>query len=427
MVILLATKISINFLLTFKIYINYENKKGVMSTFWSHQALKRMRQRNRRDDYRERRDDYGEGLERATEEAKEEFKEAIPKFAQDVKNIEAALDNNTGENFAVLHVQLDSIQDQAYIYHDSAYRFDDDKTLTMADILNKGLAEGETPFTPESLNRLSDGLYIAAINQKLFELKDHPRVGGLKNLNKFIESNTPSDVNLQSLSISDRDYSKGYSPTEKYTATYTYDPSLGEILGLSEADFSNIVLTEYNISIATIIEARQTGNRPNFEHNSEHYSAIKLDALINSSSEIMADLDPDLSQEEHRQLLLADYSLSDEVLEEWKQTGGINDINNTLAVWNKKSFECDNTDDFNKAAYDNARRYRYIKAIADRIGLDIKMENKDSIIEAGVDFDALKSFNERHTQLIESANGGMLTKFSRLLGSPNGCTGQALD
>lgn len=297
----------------------------------------------------------------------------------------------------------------------------------MADILNKGLAEGETLFTPEFLNGLSDDLYIAAINQELLKLQDQPRVGGLNGLNQFIESYSPSDDNLKSLSIRDRDYSKGYQQSEQYSAGYTYDPRLGEALGLSETEFYNIALAEYAVSIATIIEAKHTGNRLDFEKNSEHYSAIKLDTLIESSSEIMSDLDPDLSQEEHRQLLLADYSLSDEALEKWKETGAINDINNTLAVWNKKSFECDHKDDFNRAAHNNESNYRSIRYMAKNIGLDIKIENKDAIIASGVDFDALERFNERHTQLTESAKGGILTSVSRLFGSPTGCEGHSFN
>ena len=75
------------------------------------------------------------------------------------------------------------------------------------------------------------------------------------------------------------------------------------------------------------------------------------------------------------------------------------------------------------AAADNKQTYGYIKRIAEGIGLDIKMANEDSIVEAGVNFEALKEFNSRHTQLAESSDGGALKMISRALGAPSGCEG----
>lgn len=74
-----------------------------MSTFIQQQILRNL-YRQRENNLTNMENSYGRNKEsrelrreRATEEAKETFKKAIPELAQDVKDIEAALNNNTGE------------------------------------------------------------------------------------------------------------------------------------------------------------------------------------------------------------------------------------------------------------------------------------------------------------------------------------------
>jgi hypothetical protein len=367
----------------------------------------RRRSNNRRDEYRARQ-----------EEAKQRFEEETPEQISQIKDIESSLSNNSEHNATSDFHELQKIYKSVIHNHNAV---NGDSNLSLAEILNKGLTEGAPPFTEERLDTLRNTLYSKAITQQFSSLEGTPVIGGLKQLDNFARSTQPSDPNLRDLFFQNRQ--NGYADRVLYHTYGDHDPNLETALGITPEQFYTTVIAEQDVAIREMVSALEQNNFYKIEHASKYYHVNKLERLIEESAEAMNYIDPEISVEDHRQGILAKYELFDEKLAQLKNDGAVSDINRSLNRWNKTSFEYDNKAYFNMAAADNKQTYGYIKRIAEGIDLDIKMANEDSIVEAGVNFEALKEFNSRHTQLAESSDGGALKMISRALGAPSGCEG----
>lgn len=359
----------------------------------------------------------GSGYDWATSQ-ENVFAQSSERYVKLIEDIEAGNLDLNFESTESLGAQLFRMQDD---FRDIAAieRKIDKKP---SDIMNDNLPEGSVPMTEERINNAQEVFSGLATQIVVRNAVDNPEYGGLQDAVNVLSRSfiAPSlDLTEDSRVHADLNSVSSFPGYVRIPSNET----LG-IMGITLEEYQQTVNAEYMIGRDIYKSAANDHLEKILNLEQEFYTkdVATLDSLIQAMALIDERIDPDRSLDSESDRLDAarqriygeELNISQEQMDAWKMEKTVQSINRTLTSWNERVFECSSAKDFGKAADDNEMTYGNIRNWANSVGLDIEEGNRERLSEAGVDIDALETFNDRRHKLIAMDESGGPNVLSRV-------------